>query len=301
MNCLRNVFILLIMTIVLWLIIYYASFSLASSVLITSQSTFKIGEATPGQHATWKSTHRVFCFVLTRLDSLGSKVKTVYDTWARKCDNFKFVIKFPGTKINYTRMSNITADLYSDTINDAIELNDILQLADFSKDEYKNLTNKVFMTLKYVYKKYAYYDWYLKADDDTFVFVDNLRKFLADKRPGEPVTYGYNFVPLVPHGYHSGGAGYVLSHEALVRIGRALVENEHICNHNNGIEDVEVAACLRRLNVFPGNSTDQYGRERFHPLSIFERYDGSTYDWLQKYSQNPVKKVTRSNLIICVC
>jgi hypothetical protein len=49
------------------------------------------------------------------------------------------------------------------------------------------------------------YDFYLKADDDTFVFVDNLRKFLSDKNRTSPVTYGWDFHCYVHRGYHSGG------------------------------------------------------------------------------------------------
>ena len=73
------------------------------------------------------------------------------------------------------------------------------------------LTDKVFLTLKHLQKKYNNYDWYLKADDDTFIFMENLRYFLKDKHPEEPVTYGYDFKVIVEHGYHSGGAGYLLS------------------------------------------------------------------------------------------
>jgi glycoprotein-N-acetylgalactosamine 3-beta-galactosyltransferase len=61
------------------------------------------------------------------------------------------------------------------------------------------------------YKYNNKYDWYLKADDDTFVFVDNLRLFLNDKNPNLPVDYGYDFKVKVEGGYHSGGGGYVLS------------------------------------------------------------------------------------------
>ena len=55
----------------------------------------------------------------------------------------------------------------------------------------------MFQTFKYVYKHYNDYDFYLKADDDTFVFVDNLRKFLSDKNRTSPVTYGWDFHCMV--------------------------------------------------------------------------------------------------------
>jgi glycoprotein-N-acetylgalactosamine 3-beta-galactosyltransferase len=134
-------------------------------------------------------------------------------------------------------------------------------------NKYKRLTDKVFLTFKYLYKRYNYYDWYLKADDDTWIFVDNLRKFLANKNASTPVTYGYDFKVIVENGYHSGGAGYVLSNEALNRIGNALNNNYSFCQ-NTGTEDVDVARCLRKLKVYKNSSLDDLGRERFHPLNI---------------------------------
>lgn len=60
-----------------------------------------------------------------------------------------------------------------------------------------------------------------------------------------------------------------------------------------GTEDVEVAKCLRKLGVYPGNSTDDLGRERFHPLSLTAHYNGDFPPWLYKYASNPVQKVTK--------
>ena len=41
-----------------------------------------------------------------------------------------------------------------------------------------------------------------------------------------------------------------------------------------GTEDVDIARCLRRLGVYPNKSIDDFGRERFHPLSISGHYNG---------------------------
>ena len=56
-----------------------------------------------------------------------------------------------------------------------------------------------------VFDKFNDYDWYLKADDDTYIFMDNLRDFLKTKNSSSPVTFGYDFKTDVPYGYHSGG------------------------------------------------------------------------------------------------
>ena len=49
-------------------------------------------------------------------------------------------------------------------------------------------------------------DWFMKADDDTFAIMENLRYFLSDKNPSDAVYYGHHFNVIVkPQGYFSGG------------------------------------------------------------------------------------------------
>ena len=93
----------------------------------------------------------------------------------------------------------------------------------------------MYLTVKHLHNKYSDYDWYLKADDDTFIFVDNLRKFFSDKNPSLPVTYGYDFKVIVDYGYHSGGGGYLFSKEALSRLGAQLNNDYKFCP-NSGTE-----------------------------------------------------------------
>lgn len=57
----------------------------------------------------------------------------------------------------------------------------------------------------------------MKADDDTFVIMENLRFMLLAYSANDPVYFGCKFRPLVKQGYMSGGSGYVLSKEALRR------------------------------------------------------------------------------------
>ena len=240
------------------------------------------------QHKILKPTEKVptiFCMILTSVKSLKKlKPKTVYETWGKKCDNYKFISIMPA---------EILTQYHNSSNQYGIELDygfNLLQPPGLINDTYGKLTDKVFLTYKYLYNKYNNYDWYLKADDDSFIFMDNLRSFLADKNPSQPVTYGYDFKLIVEKGYHSGGGGYLLSNQALLRLGYNLNRNFTYCK-NTGTEDVDVARCLRKLGVFPNKSIDSYGRERFHPLSIFHHYYGEFPEWLEQYASNPIQKV----------
>ena len=72
------------------------------------------------------------------------------------------------------------------------------------KEDYGQLTSKVFTTFAQIHREIEGFDWYLKADDDTFIHVENLKEFLSTKDPKSPVTFGYDFKVIVDQGYHSG-------------------------------------------------------------------------------------------------
>ena len=57
----------------------------------------------------------------------------------------------------------------------------------------------------------------MKADDDTYVILENLRFLLSDYNSSDPIWFGCEFKVIVKEGYMSGGAGYVLSKEAVRR------------------------------------------------------------------------------------
>lgn len=123
-----------------------------------------------------QSYSRIFCLMLTQKKTLETKAKFMTNAWAKHCDNYKLVLLFNNDT------SGIT------------EIDHVLQPPGVLIDTYKKLTDKVFNALKYVFSKYPKYDWYIKADDDTFMFIDNLRWFLSQKNSSKPITFGYVFI-----------------------------------------------------------------------------------------------------------
>ena len=93
---------------------------------------------------------------------------------------------------------------------------------------------------QYVYDHhFSEFDWFMKADDDTFVIIENLKALLVDYDSDSPIHFGHHFKYL--GGYFAGGAGYVLGREALKRFVVSGINNVSICHQgDNGDEDVNL-------------------------------------------------------------
>jgi glycoprotein-N-acetylgalactosamine 3-beta-galactosyltransferase len=85
--------------------------------------------------------------------------------------------------------------------------------------------------------------------------------------PSQPIYFGCKFKPYVKQGYMSGGAGYVLSKEAVIRFVEQAIPNGKKCRQDHkGAEDVEIGLCLQNVHVVAGDSRDEVGRGRFFPF-----------------------------------
>ncbi|CAN9516127.1 unnamed protein product [Ophioblennius macclurei] len=182
---------------------------------------------------------RVLCWVMTGPYNLESKARHVKATWSRHCNLVVF-------------MSSV-----DDPDFPAVGLG--------TGEGRDQLYWKTIRAFHYVHEHHLdEADWFLKADDDTFVVVDNLRWLLSNHTPQQPVYFGKRFKPYTKQGYMSGGAGYVLSREAL----RRFVEGfrTKVCTHTTPVEDLALGQCLEKMGVLAGDSRDTLQRETFHPF-----------------------------------
>lgn len=225
------------------------------SSLITSSLPFK------------PHNNRLFCIVLTCPKNLQVRVEAAYDAWAHECDMVKFITVLP----EHYSSDNVSVINSRGVAKEARFKNRITlrQPANFFQENYNKLTDKVYLTMIDIYRSFGHdYDWFLKCDDDTFIFVDHLKEFLADHDPRRSIYLGYELNTWV-----SGGAGYVVSQAALKSLARKLtfdngdktsrlLFNRHC--ENTGIEDQDVTACLDKVGAKRVRSVDELGRERFH-------------------------------------
>uniref|UniRef100_A0A1I8IZ63 N-acetylgalactosaminide beta-1,3-galactosyltransferase n=1 Tax=Macrostomum lignano TaxID=282301 RepID=A0A1I8IZ63_9PLAT len=129
-------------------------------------------------------------------------------------------------------------------------------------DAYNNLWQKAWMSFDWAERwlNLDQFDFVLKADDDTFVVVENLRLLLAPLDPGQPVHLGrWFFYDRDPkQSYMSGGGGYVLS-RAAVRLFLARAVRS---------ASTPKSTCLSSLGVKFVDSRDVGGLDRFHPINV---------------------------------
>ncbi|VDK64778.1 unnamed protein product [Cylicostephanus goldi] len=86
---------------------------------------------------------------------------------------------------------------------------------------------------------------------------------LLPHSPDQPIHFGCKFKMMVKQGYHSGGAGYVLSREALRRfVNEGLSDAEKCSPKEGGEEDVEIGSCLEKIGVYAGDSRDSSQHHR---------------------------------------
>ncbi|KAL8601283.1 hypothetical protein ACOMHN_003227 [Nucella lapillus] len=196
----------------------------------------------------------VLVWVMTAPDTLHDRATMVRQTWGKRADTLLF----------FSSVSNATFPTVGLNVSEGRE----------------HLTAKTIQGFRYVYKHHFHEaDWFLKVDDDTFVVMENLRYFLSEEAPRDPVYYGHHFGLVVAQGYYnvgyySGGGGYVVSKEALRRFGERG-HNSSLCKQ----DDAEFGKCMENLGVKTVNSTDARGRSRFHCFDAETHLSGGFPRW----------------------
>ncbi|XP_037119356.1 glycoprotein-N-acetylgalactosamine 3-beta-galactosyltransferase 1 isoform X1 [Syngnathus acus] len=183
-------------------------------------------------------TSRILCWIMTGPKTMESRTKHVKETWAKRCHLVLY-------------MSSVQSDFPTVKLN--------------VSEGRENLYRKTVGAFEYIYGRHLdNAEWFLKADDDTYVIVENLLYMLSALDPEKPFYLGRRFKPFLRQGYMSGGAGYVLSKEALRRYIRGF--RTGACAHFSSTEDVALGKCMETMEVEPLDTRDVRARQTFHPF-----------------------------------
>uniref|UniRef100_A0A914E532 N-acetylgalactosaminide beta-1,3-galactosyltransferase n=1 Tax=Acrobeloides nanus TaxID=290746 RepID=A0A914E532_9BILA len=158
----------------------------------------------------------------------------------------------------------------------------------------KELWPKTKASFKWIYdNEINNYDWFLKADADSFIILENLRFMLLAYSRDDPVYFGCKFRPYTKQGYMSGGSGYVLSRKF---VEEALPDPKKCQKEGKGPEDLEMGRCLENVGVMAGDSRDSTGKHRMLPFGPMTHFQAGPNNaswipgWFLKYLYYPYKQ-----------
>ena len=222
---------------------------------------------------------RIFCMIYST-ESGKERIQRIRETWGQKCDGFMVA-------------SNVTDPTY-----------DAVNILHKGVERYGNMWQKVRTMWSYAYDNYyEKYDWFHIGGDDMYLIVENLRLYLES----EEIKTAANGGTFLPNGtettqvplylgcrfkirkskfnlYNTGGPGTTLNKAAL----KALVVNglpNFEADRITAAEDVMTAYVLRHLKVYPYETKDESGSERYNALSPGRHYRMSENrrDWFDLY------------------
>ena len=183
---------------------------------------------------------RLLCMVITTPANYITKAVHVAATWGSDC----------------TRLVFVSDDSEPGAVKPQ-HLN-ILELPGVAGRE--RLWQKVSAGLVSVWREYQEdFDFVIKADDDTFMVLDNLRYLLSGLQPGKEFVLGH-----LQHdrgvSYLSGGSGYVISKSALRHLVEAGLDpqGDNLCSLPHPVgqevevypnEDLQLGKCAFLLSI----------------------------------------------------
>lgn len=216
---------------------------------------------------------RILCWVLTQPKWHATKATAVNNTWGKDCDILFFASSehTPGLEV-------VVLDLGS-------------------QESRSMLWPKSQQMWMYVYQHYLdKADWFIKADDDTYIVFPYLREYLATLDTEKPIHLGRRLHLSGKddsHSYYSGGAGIILSRDAVRRLGeRAAVDANVWEGPLSGPEDYLTSRTLRKVGVNTMDTRDG-NKQRFISLGLDAEHNlrraNTPTLWFWKFSKDAVE------------
>lgn len=189
----------------------------------------------------------ILCWIYMHQKS-DDRIKAINSTWGARCTKVLFLSNFE-----------------SDT-PDVIDIRSLSTNATVKSDNIK-------AAYQYIYSKYRDdFDWFLKAEDDAYIVLENLRYFLYAFESSQPLSLGHKMNSTeVQQGYFSNVPGYVMSKSALQLLNEGFASNtkcKYLDQHLNTADDLLIGKCLEEIGVIALDSRENDGKERFFAKTL---------------------------------
>lgn len=181
-------------------------------------------------------------------------MRKIYNTWGKKCDAIRFFIE------DFKKPDNFKSSLIVSVKTHRYPV--------------KNLWEKILLMWKYTSQHLQKFDWYVKADTDTYVFMENLRMYLEMDKYRNLDYMGHSVEHNGKYPYASGGL-YIISSNTLTRIFSILDTRKCPITLGHFDEDVHFSLCLRQLGIYPKTILDLKYRETILLLPLKDHVNPS--------------------------
>ena len=218
---------------------------------------------------------RIFCLISTTKPRHGERAVPVRATWARRCDGILFASDFKDQFLPSEAFYNKTGREY--------------------------VSFKMFTAWRYVYDRYiannnhgdhASFQWFVKADDDTFVVVENLRKLLTKMDHTKPHYMGRPLTTnkTIYHHHYVSGSMQIFSIEALRKLVTESMPYPDLCPSPRfkANEDAFIGYCLHSVGVKIESGRDELKRNRFMLFSPWNHLHigaAKSNNWIWRYDK----------------
>ena len=213
-----------------------------------------------GQY-TYEPNH-IMCAVPTTWNHSAHRIRRIQKTWGPLCDILVFAVAS-----EYDIPTNVT-------VGELLVVN-MTRSASPKAGNIWEKTHLMWTAVADMYIDKA--DWFVKVDDDTFLFVNHLKKFTQYYNPKIPRYFGHTILNYWKslNIVFNAGLAYVLSREALERV---AVKLRNLPTWKDGMpydacqdreaapEDATMAICLHSVGINADNTLDAQGRQRFLPF-----------------------------------
>lgn len=191
---------------------------------------------------------RILCWVMTFPASHETKATAVNNTWGRLCDILLFM-----TSEHHPRLPTVKLEI-------------------IGPESRAQLWSKNVQAWQHLYHHYLdKADWFVRGDDDSFLVLENLRRFLATQDPNEARYFGRKMLHFgVDKNSFYPGTCIIKSRATVRKLGAAVAADPNfwVPSFDGTMDDYLTGPTLRKLGIDTEYSFDEEGRALFFPLSI---------------------------------
>ncbi|VUZ50993.1 unnamed protein product [Hymenolepis diminuta] len=211
----------------------------------------------------------VMAFIFTSKDGLTNRVSQVKSTWAKR---FNEVVFFSyETNLPFHIVSLTPAKGWAYTRS----------------------------AIAYIHENYGQnFAFFMKAQDNNYVIVENLRELLRTIDPEKPLLIGRQMKAKDGSTYMMEEAGYVISRAGLRKLAAAIKDDIGACRTSNSHTGQVIGKCAEAAGLELMHAVDENKLEFFHPFPPRDFFNKLVKE---KYTNQTVYQPSQMNEIITSC